>query len=751
MSQLFANLGRAATRWRWAIVGAWVLLLAVAVPFLPGVAGTLKVGGFSSPETEAARARAVLEDELGFAPSTMVVIFRDDRLRATDPAFLDQVRAALAGVTRLPNVTDVILPTDDPNLISPDADTAYALVGLDLPPEEAQRLVPEFEAALRPPPDLDLLVAGAPAFYADIERASQQDLRRAEVIAFPVALAALLLAFGSVVAAVVPLAVGGAGVAGILLALFVVGRVTDLSIFVLNLATMLGLGLAVDYSLFVTSRFREELARHPQDVPAAVAATVATAGRAIFFSGLTVLIGLLGLVLFPFMFLRSVGVAGVIVVLFSVLAGLTLLPAILAIVGHRIDRFAVRWPRSRRPTRADTPGDGFWAGLARRVMARPWATLIPTLALLILLGTPFLNANISSPDATILPPDLPSRQGFDTLVAEYGAGEISPLLLVVQSPSSVFDRDNLGALYDLTRRLSDDPRVARVQGIVPASPALGREQAIGLVGVQRGLANLGLETGVGRLATERAAVILAYTRYLPNDERNKDLLRELRSTPVGGDFSLLVDGGTAEIVDVVDLMYADFPRVIALIVGATYLVLLVLFRSLLLPLKAILMNTLSILASYGALVWVFQEGNLSRWLGFTPLGFVEASLPVIMFCVLFGLSMDYEVFLLTRVREEWERTHDNTAAVAAGLQRSGRIITSAALIVVVVTASFVSADVVLIKALGLGIALAVALDATVVRALLVPATMRLLGDWNWWVPSPLRRVLPTRSFVEESA
>ena len=745
---MFVLLGRAAARWRWPIIAAWIVLLVVAAPFARRVAEPLQVGGFSSPETEAARARAVLERDLGFAPSTMVVIFRSDRFVATDPAFVARVRAALVGVPALPFVTDVILPSDDPSLISPDGDTAYALIGLNLPPEQAQRFVPEFEAVLVDPPDLDLLVAGGPAFYADIEKASQRDLRRAEMIAFPFALAALLIAFGSVVAAVVPLAVGGASVAGVLLALYLTAQVTDLSIFVLNLATMLGLGLAVDYSLFVTSRFREELVRQPGDRTAAIERTVATAGRAIFFSGLTVLIGLLGLTLFPFMFLRSVGIAGVIVVFFSVLAGLTLLPAMLAVIGPGIDRFSLH----RRVSASDaSPREGFWSALARRVMAHPWATLVPTLALLLLLGTPFLRANISSPDATILPQDLPSRQGFDILVEEFGAGEISPFVLVVQTPSTIADPANLGALYDLGQRLATDPRIARVQAIVPTDPALSRDQAIALAGLQRRLAAAGLDTGAERLVSEQTTAVLAYPKALPNDEGNKALLRELRATPLGGDLSLLVDGGTAEIVDVVSLMYDSFPKVIALIVGATYLVLFFLFRSVLLPLKAILMNALSILASYGALVWIFQEGHLSRFLGFTPLGFVEASLPVIMFCVLFGLSMDYEVFLLTRVREEWERGHDNTAAVAAGLQRSGRIITSAALIVVVVTASFVTADVVLIKALGLGIALAVGLDATVIRALLVPATMRLLGDWNWWVPAPLRRILPKRSFAEESS
>jgi RND superfamily putative drug exporter len=371
-------------------------------------------------------------------------------------------------------------------------------------------------------------------------------------------------------------------------------------------------------------------------------------------------------------------------------------------------------------------------------MAHPWLVLLPTLGFLLLLGSPFLGVNISSPDATIVPRDLPSRQGFDILTAEYGPGEISPLVIALQSPSSIFRPDNVGAVYDLTRELRDDPRVQRVQSMTAVEYGLTRDQSIGLVQIQRRLADVGVGGRFNQLATERAAVVLVYAKSLPNDPDSKALLNDIRAQAPGGDLTMLVDGGTAEIVDVVALMYREFPRAIAFIVLATYVALLLHFRSLVLPLKAIAMNTLSILASYGALVFVFQDGHFSRILDFTPLGFVEASLPVLMFCVLFGLSMDYEVFLLSRVREEWERTGDNRQSVAIGLQRSGSIITSAALIVVVVTASFVSADVILIKALGFGIALAVLLDATVVRALLVPATMRLLGDWNWWLPGRLR-------------
>jgi RND superfamily putative drug exporter len=744
---VFGFFGRVACRFRWLVVASWFVVVIAAVPAALNIDDVLKVGGFSSPEIESARAREVLEQKVGLAPSQMVVLYQSSTLPADSRAFLRQVEDSLQDVSELPFVTNLLLPSDDEHLISADRRVAYALVGLSLPPEEAQREVQRFTEALRQQADLDITLAGAPVFYADIETASQRDLRRAELIAVPFALLALLLVFGSLVAAMVPLVVGGMSVAAVLGSLYWIAHVTDLSIFVLNLSSMLGLGLAVDYSLFVTSRYREELAHNGGNVDAAVAGCVATAGRAVFFSGTTVLIGLSGLAIFPFMFLRSVGIAGVVVVAFATLAALTLLPAVLAIAGTRINRFPLRRQiHSRGPLH---PPEGLWARIARWVMAHPLKVLIPTLGFLLLLGLPFLNVNVSSPDGRVLPEDLASRQGFDILADRYGPGEISPFIIAVESPTSIYRMANLRALHELTTEISGDPRIARVQSVFSFGEDVDQSTALAFLAGRRGLERIGVDTGLSRLSGERATLVLAYTRAPANDPSNKDLLRDIRRLELGGDLNMLVDGGTAEIVDVVNLMYRDFPRAVLLIVVATYFVLLVLFRSLILPLKAIAMNTLSILASYGALVFIFQEGHFSKLLQFTPLGFVEASLPVIMFCILFGLSMDYEVFLLSRVREEWERTGDNAQSVAMGLQRSGRIITSAALIVVVVTASFVTADVILIKALGLGIALAVLLDATVVRALLVPATMRLLGRWNWWIPAALGRLLPTRSFVEE--
>ncbi len=736
----FSLLGRLTYRWRKQIVIVWALIFLATAPSLTRVQDPLKVGGFSSDKTEAAQARAILRNDLNLDPSSMIVIYQSTgALTTDDPSYFTQVEASLATVKTVPHVTDVVLPAEDASLIAADKRTSYAIIGLDLAPEEAQRTTAAFRAAIQPVPDLKVLVAGAPAFYSDIESVSQSDLRRAELIAFPFALIALLLVFGTVVAAAIPLAVGGFGVAAVLVSLYLVAQTMDLSIFVLNLATMLGLGLAVDYSLFITSRFREELSGNGGDVQRAVERSIATAGRAIFFSGLTVLIGLSGLIWFDFMFLRSVGVAGVLVVFFSVLAALTLLPALLGIIGGRIESWRViRWHRAPDPTHEH----GFWAGLSYKVMRHPVVVLVPTLVLLIVLGLPFLNVSISSPDATILPKNAPSRFGLETLTQAFGPGEVSPFVIAFQTSSSTFSPQNLGALFDYTEWLKSQPGIVRVQGIASFDQPIARARAIAFIGLRRSAANVGLQPRFNEFASERAAVVLAYSNSTANSDANKALLGVIRAHPPGGDFTSHVDGGTAEIVDVVQLMYADFPIAIALIVIATYFVLLVLFRSVLLPIKAILMNSLSILASYGALVWIFQDGHLQGVFRFAPLGFTEASLPIIMFCVLFGLSMDYEVFLLSRVREEWDRTHDNTRSVAVGLQRSGRIITSAALIVVVVTSSFVSADVVIVKALGLGIALAVFLDATIVRGLLAPAAMRLLGSWNWWIPKQLDRILP---------
>ena len=741
----FDRLGRFVVRRARLVIGAWALMVLLAIPLAPQVPGALSAGGFILDDLESARAKAVLEDELGAPPSALVVVFSSPTLEAGTPDFELAAAEAMRDVRGAPHVAQVIPHLLQPRQVSADRHTAYDIVFLDLPPDDSPDALPILRERLRDAPGLKVELAGGPAFYGDVQAVSERDLQRSEIISLPLATLALLFVFGSVVAAGVPLVVGGAAVLVALAAIFLVASVTPMSIFVLNLATLLGLGLGVDYSLLMTSRFREEMARRdgsPEAVGDAVRVTVATAGRAVFFSGLTVLLGLLGLILFEFMILRSVGIAGAIVVALAVSAALTLLPAMLTLLGPRLDRLAVR------KVTVGAHGDGSWARLARRVMRRPWAVLIPTLGVLLILGSPFLHVRFNAPDSSVLPAYVPSRQAFDRLRAEFGEGEFAPISLAVRTDGPATSPDTLAALFDYSRRLAADSRVARVESLVNVDPRLTLTQYQLLYADPNGPRDRFVATGLAATTNGDLTAFTIYTPYGPNRQEGRGLVADLRDpagplAPPAG-VTVLVGGGAADVADVVDRVAQDFPRTALFIIVSTYLVLFVLLRSVVLPAKALLMNTLSLTASFGALVWIFQDGNLSALLGFQPLGYVETTLPVILFCVLFGLSMDYEVFLLSRMKEAWDKTGDNTEAVARGLERSGRIVTSAALIVVVVAGSFAFADIVLIKALGLGVAIAVALDATIVRALLVPATMRLLGHWNWWMPAALERLVANR-------
>ena len=741
------------------VIGAWVLIVLCALPFAPQAPGALQAGGFDLPTLESARSRAALESELGAPPSALVLAISSSTLTPGTPQFEAAAQRAVAGVARAPHVVGSRSHLIAPTQVNVEKKIVYDVILLDLKPDDSPAALEGIQAALVEVDGIKVALAGGPSFYADIQIVSETDLQRSELISLPLAAIVLLLVFGSAVAAGLPLAVGGATVIVALAAIFGAAQATRMSIFVLNLTTLLGLGLGVDYSLLLVSRFREELGRGAK-LGDAVQRTVATAGRAVFFSGVTVMLGLAGLALFDFAILRSIGIAGAITVAIAVASSVTLMPAILSLLGPRVNRLAIRRLGSGKVNER-----GPWARLARAVMRRPIAVALPTLALLIALGTPWLGVRFNAPDGSILPERVPSRQALDALTDAFGEGSFSPMTAAVRTDGPVTSAANIKLLYDWVQALQADPRVARVDSIVSIDPRLTLTQyqllyssssTDGATPPDRYAAQILSFTTAGDLTT----VSITPTNG-PNRPESRALVGELRAahpgsiaagtpsaiTPPAG-LNALIGGGAAEIVDVVDTISGEFPRTAAVVILATLLILAVLLRSIVLPIKAVVMNTLSILASFGALVWIFQEGNLSAILGFAPLGFVETTIPVILFCVLFGLSMDYEVFLLTRMREIYDRTGDNAAAVAGGLERSGRIITSAALIVVVVAGSFVFAEIVLIKALGVGVAIAVALDATIVRALLVPATMRLFGKWNWWAPRWMERLLSGRIATE---
>jgi RND superfamily putative drug exporter len=730
----FYHLGKFATRFRWLIVGLWMVIALIAVPFAPQ------------------QATNVLTQKLHVNQTVVQIIFTSQRYTVSDPQFLQETRQALAKIQSWSQVAQVVSYVDNPLQVSQDHHAAYVNIAMKADPDTASKLIPGLEQRLQKVPDLQSYVGGSPVFYDDIQSVSESDLRRAEMLAFPFAIVALLFVFRSVIAAILPTLIGGCAVVVALALIFALGHVTPLSIFVLNITTLFGLGLGVDYSLFMVSRFREELV-HGRSVDEAVAVMVATAGRAVSFSGLTVSIGLFGLTFFHINMLHSVGLGGILVVLLAILAAITLLPALLAIVGLRVNALPVRLPRPGRARRAvigDPAQSGFWYRFSQFVMRYPLRVFFSILLLLIGFGLPFLSVRFSAPDASILPTSVPSRIEYNMLAQRFNLRETIPIVLVVQTQGNVTTSANIQNLYYYVKRIEADPSVDNVESIVSADPRFTLSQYELLYTHPQLIADPYVGTLLQSTVSGNTMLIQVVSKYGMLNPRSQALVQTIRNTNPEHGMSVLVGGGTAGDIDYVDSLYTDFPKAVLVVSLTTYVLLLLLFRSLLLPLKAIIMNTLSILASYGALVVIFQDGFLHQLLNFTPLGFVEATSPILLFCALFGLSMDYEVFLLSRIQEAFWQTGDNTRAVALGLQRSGGIITSAAAIVVVVSACFATADMILVKALGLGMALAVFVDATLVRGLLVPATMRLLGDWNWWLPFAGVQRHPPRSAAFKS-
>ena len=723
------RLGLLVARFRWPVILLWAMVLAVALVYAPRASSALK-GGFGDIDVESRRGLRLMTERLDLPEAALILLFSSPDLKATEPDFIQEMERALAPLGESPEVSRIITHynSQNPSLVSPDGELAMALVMLDIDIDQAIDAYPELRGRIRSD-RLALLATGGIPIFADLDDAIGRDLRRAEIIVFPLVLVALVVVFGSVAAAGLPVAMGGISVAVSLALIYGLAHVTDMSIFVLNVTTLLGLGIAVDYSLLVVSRFREELREHPRDE--AVAVTVATAGRTLFFSGVTSALGFSGLFLFKFMMLRSLGIGGILVVVLSMMLALTLLPALLATLGHRVNSLALF------PVRPDRPG--FWGRLATGVMRHPVPVILPIVAFLLVLGVPFLGVKLGAPWAFTLPRDSEARRGWDLLARRFGPGEASPVLVVVTSSGAIGqDPQAVGLLYDRARSLQEDPRVARVESIVTLRPEITRAQYQQLCAEP---ALIPFPLG-GGLSCGDVTLLRIFENQPPLSDASRELVRHIRGTAPWDGLEVHVSGATADIMDTVDSMYRDFPKVIAFVLGTVFLALLVLFRSPVLALKAVLLNAMSIFASYGALVYIFQEGHFQGLLGFTAQGSTEATVPILMFCILFGLSMDYEIFLLSRIKEFYDESGDNAASVARGLERTGRVITSAALILVLVLAGFAAGDVVLVKALGLGMAVAIFLDATLVRVLLVPALMQVLGRWNWWAPRFMRARTP---------
>jgi RND superfamily putative drug exporter len=745
---MFAAWGRFVYRRRWPVLAVSGVLLLASI-FIVAQGGKLQSGGFIET-SESGRASRLIERELPRAgAATFTLLFSSDTLTATSAEFRAAVDAALAPLRKDPRVATIITPFDgtalDPTrIISKDGHAVAVDVAAKDDLATARDYYPELRALVRSD-ILRIQATGLLAINNGFNQVLQEDLRRAETVSLPLALVLLLVVFGSIVAALVPLGVGVLAVVGGIAGMFLVARVTDVSVYALNVVTLIGLGVAIDYSLFITNRFREEM-RRGRSGNNALAIAMATSGRAITFSGLTVAIGLSGMLFYQGTFLSSMGISGAIVVASAVFYGLTFLPALLAIIGRNLGRGRVPF------LQPDSAGTGWWHTIATTVMRRPLLVLVPVVAFILLLGSPFLHLRLANNDVTALPKHEESRAAFDRLVNEFPGGNQTHITVVIEyRGGDPLAPARIPGMVDLAKRIARLPSVDAITSPVTASGDSSVEAAqwAALYSQPRAQLPPQLQALIRGTIGEHIAVFDVVTQKGIYSDEARQLVRSLRELPAPPEASVAVTGFTAIDLDTVDFIAGHTPAALAYIVAATMLVLFMLLGSVILPLKAVVMNLLSISASFGAIVWIFQDGHLAAQLGFTP-GSIDPTLPVIMFCTVFGLSMDYEVLLLSRMQEEYLRTRDNTSAVAMGLEKSGRLITGAAAIMVGVFAAFALADIVLIKAIGLGMALAVAIDATLVRALVVPATMRLLGDLNWWAPGPLAR-LQRRIGLSETA
>jgi len=715
---MFEAWGRVLSRRRRLTLVITLLFVAFAGAWGTGVFGKLSSGdNFTPPSSQSQREANAADQVFGRNDADVVVLYRSATMTVTDPAYRQAVTTALNSLPRADVAKAATYwSTGSPSLVSTDRHSTYAVLQLTGADDAARHqtydaikndLTPASLAA----DGVTARVGGNVPMEVAINNEVTADIAKAEGFSMPVLLILLLVIFGSLAAASLPVAIGGVAILGSFTVLRLLTMATTVSIYSVNITTILGLGLGIDYGLFMVTRFREELHRQPT-VEQAVARTVATAGRTVAVSGVTVAVALTSLMLFPEDFLRSMGYGGVATVTVDVLAALIVLPALLAVLGHRVNALRIR--RSvQRPPRDES--SGAWYRLARSVMRRPLVYVTVITIALLALGAPFLRISWGGTDARTLPAASTVRQVSQTLDSQFPVNSTDPIEALITGPGA--SAGGSAALASYLHRIDTIPGVTGTQ--VTGSKG-------DTIRVDVGYAPAPVSPAARHIVTKIRAL----------------------APPAGA--TVLVGGTTAGLVDELASLGSVLPWMALLVCVSTFVLLFLAFGSVVLPLKAIVMNVLSLGATFGVVVWIFQWGHLSGLLRFTPTGSIDPTMPILMAAIIFGLSMDYEVFLLSRIRERYDQTGDNTVAVAAGLQRTGGVITSLALLLIIVVGAFSASGITFIKLMGVGMIVALLVDASVVRVLLVPATMRLLGRANWWAPRPLRRLYARYGFKEDS-
>jgi RND superfamily putative drug exporter len=734
--------GHLVYRFRWAIIALWAILILGSLPLAGKVQAVLQNSGYSISGSESQTVDNILTSKLHQPAAQILAVFQSSATPVSDPAYQRELHDFMTRARSFAHVSSVTQAG-----VGKDGHSDLVVIGFDQDKDTVAQYLPAFrqEVPSAQSGPARVYLTGDSAAANETQLDTQSDTETAELIAMPLTLLVLLIVFGSAVAGLMPLLLAAVAVPGSLAIIYLLALHIQTNIFIQSLASIIGLGLSIDYSLFLIRRFREELDQGCA-VPVALARTIATAGEAILFSAITVAIGFAGLLFIGIQIMTSFGIGGITVASMAALAAMTLLPAMLGVLGHRIN--ALRLPslrRWRRPVASaeSQPAPAFWHSWALLVMKRPVLILMFMMVVLLGLGWPALSLTPGLPGASSLPANSQARRGSDILTQQFSTVNQDPIDLIVQTVdgSSILTAQNVQRIAAVTQEIARQPHVSDVISLtrVPPSPgenALDEQQLLRLYssGAYQHIPALrqfvtSVTAGNTTLITVRADTVAGSH----DDENLIDRLRSL-SPQVKQGLIIRVGGARAINLDFDRVLYGNFFRALIFILIATYILLLFTFRSALLPLKAILMNVLSISGAYGALVFIFQQGHFENLLGFTASGFIDRFIPILLFCVLFGLSMDYEVFLLTRMREEWQHTGNNRLAVARGLEKTGGVITSAALLFIIVSGSFTFTQLIVTKELGLGITVAVLVDATLIRSLLVPATMQLLGKCNWWFP-----------------
>jgi len=737
-NSIFYRLGTVIYRLRWYIIALWLLVIAVSILFLPNVITPFKNTGFIDEKSESTQAQQSLDNKLQYnKDNKFIIIYYSKQLLNDNPLYLKKIKDSLATLKNFPIKNEIILPDENNKQLSKDKHTAYVVVIFNSATPISDALLTKFKQTIKTPTNMTIQLGGEPIFVENLNKQIVTDLSKADLIATPAAIITLIIVFGSVCAALIPIILGGSCTVIILATLYFLGHILTLSIFTLNIAVLLVLCLSLDYSLFIISRFREEL-RKGLPIIAAIAVTQATAGKAIFFSGLAVFVSLSALLLFPINILFSVAIGGLTAVLLAVLIAIILLPAMLSVLQSRINLLSVKIFQNHGATHR-----GFWHWLATTVVGRPVRFFFSILILLLMLGFPFLSVQFGVSDFRILPEHSKHRSFFDTYSKKFDERDLTPILLVVHTThSTIFSHASLSKLVNLAKELKHNPLIENVDSIVTTKPQLTKQQLYTMYNMHQNMMSTDLKQLLETTTRPHLTVMTIISKYPVNSPQMRTLIKNLRTMYSSHGIKLQLTGTPVGNIELLQRIAHTMPYVIMWIMLFTYLVLLLLLRSLFLPIKAIFMNILSLCACYGVLVLIFQDGHLHQWLNFEPQGMLDISLVVIIFCAIFGFSIDYEVFLLTRIKEEYERCGDNKKSIIFGIENSSRIITSAAIIVMVICGSFLFADVLMVKAFGLGIATAIFVDAFLIRTLLVPATMALLKHWNWYLPKWLGKMLP---------